>query len=157
MAVTQFRPSTDLFVPLFEDFIARPLLNGSRLGSLLRAPDADVVEAESGIHVMLEMPGMRTEDIEIGLENRVLTVSGEKRPERSEGDEKNTWHLSERRYGKFSRSFVLPRDVDAEQIRAHFDNGVLSISIPKSERARRRRIQIQAGGTRRSVEASTAA
>ena len=152
MAITQYRPATDLFGPLFEDFLGRPL-SGARSASMLRAPEADVVETEDDIRVSMEMPGMKIEDIDIGLENNILTVSGEKREAREEDDRDSRWHLSERRYGRFSRSFVLPRDVEADQIEAHFENGVLEITIPKSERARRRRIEIQAGDSQRRIEA----
>lgn len=149
MAVMQFRPSTDLFGPPFDDFMFRPLLQGNRVRNLLRAPEADVVETENAIIVAMDAPGMSPDDFEIGLENNVLTVSGERRPEWAEAEEaRATWHLSERRYGKFSRSFVLPRDVDQDGIQARFDNGVLSVTVPKSERARRRRIQIQNGNGR---------
>lgn len=145
MAVMQYRPSGDAFGSLFENFMA-PFAASNRMADLLRAPEADVVERENEIGVMLEMPGMKPEDINIDLDNNVLTISGEKHEERTEGDERSTWHLSERRYGKFSRSFVLPRDVEPDGIQARFEDGVLNISVPKSERARRRRIEVQNGG-----------
>lgn len=151
MAITQYRPSGDLFAPFFEDFLGRPY-TGSRMPNLLRAPEADVMETEREIQVHLEMPGMKPEEIDIGLENNILTISGEKRQERTEGDEKNTWHLSERRYGQFSRSFVLPRDVEADQIQASFEDGVLRVVIPKSERARRRKIDVRTGSGAQQVE-----
>ncbi len=95
---------------------------------------------------------MRADDIEISLENNLLTVSGERRSEWREAEEERlSWHLSERRYGQFSRSFVLPRDVDAERIQASFEDGVLLVSIPKSERSRRRRIEVHAGGRQQEV------
>jgi HSP20 family protein len=149
MAITPYRASTDRLAPLFED-ILRPMAGWSgRVGSLLRAPEADVVETETEIRVLVELPGMDPEDVGLDMENNVLTISGEKKEERQQ--EHETWHLSERRYGKFSRSFVLPRDVDQESISAEFEDGVLSVTIPKSEKARRRRIEIRNGGGRRSV------
>lgn len=153
MAITQYRPSGDLFAPLFEEFFTRGG-QGGRMSSLLRAPEADVVETERAIQVHLDMPGMRADDIDIGLENNILTISGEKRQERTEGDEKNTWHLTERRYGQFSRSFVLPRDVEPEQIEARFEDGVLRVVIPKSEKTRRRKIDVTNGSSQQRVEAS---
>lgn len=111
---------------------------------LMRAPETDVVETEREIRVVTEMPGLKRESIEIDVENNVLTIRGEKREERSEG-EPGKYHLAERRYGVFTRSFVLPRDVDADRIAASFEDGVLSVSIPKSERARRRRIEVGGG------------
>ena len=140
MVLTRYSPTADLFTPLFEDFLA-PF---RRMGGLVRMPEADVVETENHIQVLLELPGMKPEDIELSLENNVLTVSGEKQEERNEGDETRTYHLSERRWGRFSRSFVLPREVDPDKIEARFENGVLTITVPKTEKARRRRIEIRA-------------
>jgi HSP20 family protein len=145
MAIAPYRPSTDILRPFFEDFFG-PVTDGGRLGGLLRAPAADVVETENEIRVVAEMPGIDAGDLNVDIENNVLTISGEKQERRTEGDENSTWHLTERRYGQFSRSFVLPRDVDAESIRADFDKGVLTVTIPKSERARRRRIDVRNGG-----------
>lgn len=152
MAITQYRPSGDLFTPFFEDLFGRPGIGG-RMSNLLRAPEADVVETEKEIQVYLEMPGMKPDEIDLGLENNILTISGEKRQERTEENEQNTWHLSERRYGQFSRSFVLPRDVEAEGINASFEDGVLRVVIPKSEKARRRKIDITSGVGRQRVDA----
>ena len=140
MAISPYRPASELFRPLFEDMFA-PSAGGNRLNDLMRAPNADVVEGQNEIRVMVELPGMRSEDISLELENNVLTIAGEKKEERTEGDDR-AWHLSERRYGRFSRSFVLPRDVEQEGISANFENGVLTVRIPKSEKARRRQIQI---------------
>ena len=144
MAITQYRPSSDVFAPFFEDFLGRTG-EGGRLANLLRAPEADVVETEREIQVHLEMPGMNADQIDISLENNILSITGEKRQERTEGDERHRWHLTERRYGRFSRSFVLPRDVDGEAIQANFEDGVLRVVIPKSEKARRRKIDVNSG------------
>ena len=111
--------------------------------SLMRAPETDVVETEREIRVQVEMPGLRRENIEVDVENNVLTIRGEKREERTEGQE-GRYHLAERRWGTFARSFVLPRDVDADNIQASFEDGVLTVRIPKSEKARRRKIDVGA-------------
>ena len=139
MAITPYRASTDYFRPL-----GIPS-EGSRLANLMRAPASDVVETENEIRVTVEMPGIRPEDLSVDLENNVLTIRGEKQEERKEGEEGSTWHLSERRYGSFSRSFVLPRDVDQEGIRADFENGILKVVVPKAEKSRRRRIDVRPG------------
>lgn len=159
MAITPYRASTELFRPFFEDLLPGLNEGGSRLSGMLRAPAADVMENENEIRVSIEAPGMRAEDISIDLENNVLTISGEKREKREESDERSTWHLSERRYGRFSRSFVLPRDVEQDRIEASFDNGVLHVVVPKSERARRRRIEVRdaAGDGQQRVEANAGA
>ncbi|HEU4559002.1 MAG TPA: Hsp20/alpha crystallin family protein [Longimicrobium sp.] len=121
-------------------------------GNLMRAPETDVVETEREIRVLVEMPGLKRENIEVDVENNVLTIRGEKREERTEGQE-GRYHLAERRWGTFARSFVLPRDVDADNIHAGFEDGVLTVRIPKSEKARRRRIDI--GGTGETQELSS--
>ena len=144
MAVTPYRPSADLFRALLNEWP----FEGARAGGMLRAPETDVVEAEKEIRVVTEIPGLRPEDIEIDIRDNVLTISGEKREERQEGDEGNTWHLMERRYGGFSRSFVLPRDVESERVQASCENGVLTVTIPKSERTLRRKIEVQRGRAR---------
>ena len=152
MAITRYQPSTDLLRPFFDDFIT-PF---GRMGSSMRVPDTDVIERENEIQVVCELPGMNPNEVELSLENNVLTISGEKHEERQQGGEGDTFHLSERRWGRFSRSFVLPREVDAEQISALFENGVLTVTIPKSEKARRRRIDIKAGnGGQKKIETST--
>ena len=120
--------------------------------SLMRAPETDVVETEREIRVQVEMPGLKRDNIEVDVENNVLTIRGEKREERTEGQE-GRYHLAERRWGTFARSFVLPRDVDADNIQASFEDGVLSVRIPKSEKARRRKIDI--GGTSQAQELSS--
>ena len=129
-------------------------------GDLMRAPETDVVETEREIRVVTEMPGLKRDHIEIDVENNVLTIRGEKREERTEGEqgrwhlgEGQKYHLAERRYGVFTRSFVLPRDVNADAIQAAFEDGVLTVTIPKSEKARRRRIEVGTGATELSAGA----
>jgi HSP20 family protein len=146
MPITRYQPSTDLFRPFLEDF--SPF---GRMGSSMRVPDTDVIESENEIRVICELPGMKAEDVDLSLEDNVLTISGEKQLEREEGGESDTYHMSERRWGRFSRTFVLPREVEQDRIEANFGNGVLTVTIPKSEKARRRRIEIRGsdGGTKR--------
>jgi len=146
MGITRYQPSTDLFRSLFDDMVT-PF---GRMGSSMRVPDTDVVERENEIQVVCELPGLRREEVDLSLENNVLTISGEKHEEREQGGKGATFHLSERRWGRFSRSFVLPREVDQDRIHANFEDGVLTVSIPKSEKARRRKIEIGAadGGAR---------
>ncbi|HET8656088.1 MAG TPA: Hsp20/alpha crystallin family protein [Longimicrobiaceae bacterium] len=139
MAITPYRPATDPFDQLWNTFLNPG--GHTRGEGLLRAPETDVMETENEIKVVSDIPGLHPEDIDIDVENNVLTIRGERKEEHQEGDE-GTYHLAERRYGQFSRSFVLPRDVDQEHIQARFDDGVLTVTIPKSEKARRRRIEV---------------
>ncbi len=140
---------SDPFDQLFGAVLGTSGVRNGSAGSLMRAPDTDVIETEREIRVVTEMPGLKRENIEVDVENNVLTIRGEKREERTEG-EQGRFHLAERRYGTFTRSFVLPRDVDPEQIHAEFQDGVLTVAIPKSERVRRRRIQV--GGLQNAPE-----
>lgn len=103
-------------------------------------PAMDVTETDAGYTLRVETPGMEKGDIKIEFENGVLTVSGEKRIEKEEKDEKV--HRIERRYGSFCRSLRLP-DVDGDRITAGYKNGVLEVTVPKTEKAQPKRISIE--------------
>jgi HSP20 family protein len=107
-------------------------------------PAVDVRETKDAIEVVAELPGMRPEEVQVDIENNVLSISGEKKQEQVEGNGEGEYHLVERRCGRFERSFTLPRTVDAERISARFDHGLLTVTLPKSEAAKPRRVQIQA-------------
>jgi HSP20 family protein len=107
-------------------------------------PAVDVRENQREISLDLELPGIKPEDVEVNVENGVLTVSGEKRADRKEGEE-GRYHLVERSYGSFMRSFTLPQGVDEQQISADFDDGVLHVRIPKEALPQPRRIQVGRG------------
>ena len=154
MAIAPYRASTDLFRPLLEEMFG-PVTDGNRVASMMRGPAADVVEKENEIQVTVEMPGFRPDDLQVDIENNVLTIAGEKSESRSNGEKEGTYHLTERRYGRFSRSFVLPRDVEQDSIRATFEHGVLTVIVPKSERARRRRIEVSSDNDVQRVEAGS--
>jgi len=105
------------------------------------APRTDLVESDDTYTLRLDVPGMRKDDISINVQNGTLTVSGERALERtSEGEERVR---VERSYGTFHRTFALPSSVDATNIEATYDNGVLTIDVPKTEKASRRRIEIE--------------
>ena len=105
------------------------------------APAMEVHEAQDALEVRAEVPGLSPEDLEISVQGNVLTLSGQKKQEHNEGD--GGCIRSERRYGRFRRSITLPADVDAEKIEARQSNGVLTIRLPRSERAMPRRIEVQ--------------
>jgi HSP20 family protein len=123
---------------LFEDVLGR---DGTQGGW---APAVDVREEDEALVLELELPGVSPEQVEVTAENGILTVLGEKRSERKEGDEARRWHLLERSYGSFRRSFQLPKGVDEAQIEAHFDQGVLTVRVPKSALPQPRKIQVRA-------------
>ena len=125
--------------------IYEPLRNAGRRIADFFAPDADAAATQDAYEITVELPGVPIENVAVTLENGLLTVSGEKTFERKE--EGKTYFFSERRYGKFQRSFRLPEDVRAEDISADFRDGVLTVLVPKRSAA-------QAGATRIEVRKS---
>ncbi len=107
-------------------------------------PAVNVEEAADELLLTAELPGMREEDIKIDIENNILTIRGEKRETREEADEGRRFHVWERTYGSFHRSFTLPLTVEAEAIRADFVGGVLTVRLPKAPEAKSRTIEIAA-------------
>ena len=105
------------------------------------APAFDVSEDETAITLEAELPGMTEKEITVQIDEGVLTVSGEKKFE-SEKNEKN-FHRVERSYGSFHRSFTLPETVDAGKVQANAKNGVLTITLPKTEAAKPKLIDVK--------------
>lgn len=116
--------------------------SGARTGW---TPSANVREGKDSVLLEMELPGISPDEVDISIENDMLTVRGEKREERQAGEEDGRYFLVERSYGSFSRSFSLPPGVDADQVTAKFDNGLLTIRIPQGALPQPRRIQIDAG------------
>lgn len=124
----------------FDDFFGeqrRGLAEGAWL------PAVDVSETSDQFVVRAELPGMSQDDIDINVQENVLTLKGEKKQEQKE--EKENFHRLERMYGSFSRSFTLPSGVKPEDIQATFKDGVLEVTMPKSEEAKPKKIAITAG------------
>jgi HSP20 family protein len=119
-------------------------LFGGGLAQDLWSPAVDVEETPDHLVFRAELPGMAREDIELELEDGVLTIQGEKKEE--ERDENVQGLLYERRWGRFARRFTLPRAVDANSISAQFSNGILTVRVPKAEEAKGRKIEINDGG-----------
>ena len=104
-------------------------------------PTVEVTEKENEYRLVAETPGLNKEDIHIEVKEGVLRLWGEKKAERNEKKENCTY--SERSYGSFERSFRLPEYVDAEKIHAKYNNGVLELNIPKTEKAKPKEIEIK--------------
>ena len=117
--------------------------DGDNRLSLAWSPVTDVREDENGLNVSVELPGLSAEDVNVSVENGILSISGEKKEEKEEKDSEGICHLTERRYGSFERTFRLPRGVDSDKVKAKFENGLLSIDIPKSEKAKKKQIEIK--------------
>lgn len=99
-------------------------------------PAMEIVAKNGGLILTAELPGVNSKDVDITVEDGVLNIRGEKKEEHKEGEPDSKFYVWERRYGSFQRSFTLPRDVDAEKISAKFENGVLTLTLPKSEKAK---------------------
>jgi HSP20 family protein len=108
-------------------------------------PAVNVEETKEELILSAELPGMSIEDVDIEVENNVLSLRGEKKETREEGDDRR-FHLWERCYGSFERSFTLPRTVKTEEISAQFKDGILHIQMPKAPEAKSRKISIKAEG-----------
>jgi HSP20 family protein len=126
---------------LFEDaFRGLPL--GAGVGQMVATPRMDVRETDQEVCVETDLPGVSEKDIEVRLDDDVLTIRGERKAERRE--DKENYHVMERSMGAFQRSMRLPFHVDPQQVQASFENGVLTVRLPKSpQQTRSRRIEVQ--------------
>jgi HSP20 family protein len=122
---------------LFEDFFT----NGGVAAARAWAPELDVAETPEAIVVKAELPGIDPKEVEISVSGETLSIRGEKKEEKEEKGK--TWHRVERSYGSFLRSIDLPAPVDAERISAEAKDGVLTVTLPKTEKARARRIEVK--------------
>lgn len=106
------------------------------------SPACEISETEAHYQMSVDLPGVKKEDVKIELNDNTLTISGERKSEKKAGDERNVKYV-EKYYGTFTRSFTLPTTVDTEKIEARYEDGVLSLEIPKAPLARTRKIEIQ--------------
>jgi HSP20 family protein len=110
------------------------------------APPLDVYEDDHNITLKIEVPGIDEKDIDVRIENNVLTVHGERKFEKEEKEE--NFHRVERQYGSFTRSLTLPSTVDPDQVHANYDKGVLRISLAKKAEAKPKQIKVNVGSER---------
>jgi HSP20 family protein len=128
---------------LFEDSFVASSATANR-GNGVVGITMNVYEHENGFSVEASVPGLKPEDLDITLQDNVLTISGEFRQESpAQG---TTAHLTERRYGRFSRSVALPTQVKSDAISANLEHGVLRLDIPKAEEVKPRKIAVQISG-----------
>jgi HSP20 family protein len=150
MAISRYREPTSLFGLqrlnriLDEAFSGLPFPEqGNVITSTWFAP-TDVSEDQNSLHITMELPGVDPNDVRLSLENNILTIGGEKKQQSEENNERV--HRFERTYGMFERTFALPNTVDPDRIEARYENGVLTVVIPKAERAKPREIRVNASG-----------
>jgi HSP20 family protein len=150
MAIIRWEPARELqsMNRLFNTFFDSP----SNGGPVLRRwiPAMDVTETDEQYVLRADLPGMSEGDVNVELDDNVLTISGVRKSEheqRSKG-----FYRVERASGSFSRSLTLPEGVDADSIEASFDNGVLEVRVPKPEQPKPRKVQISVGGAAKTTE-----
>lgn len=130
----------NLFGSFVDDFFA-PSIGGLKSYADYFEPAVDVHETEKSVTVTAELPGLDKNDIQVSVENNILTLKGEKKREESKTEGSHTW--TERVYGSFERKLKLPAEVNSEDIKASYVQGVLNITIGKQEKSSAKKIEIQ--------------
>ena len=140
MTMVKYNPKNSL--RLYDDFdkILDSFFN-STSSSKVRMPSVDIRENESGYTLEAELPGLTEKDVDVQIEENLLTISSKQSEEKEE--KKDRYVMRERSSMEFRRSFVLPKDADNQKIEAHFKNGLLSLNIPKLPETKPRQIQVK--------------
>ena len=126
---------------MFDSFFRGGTLDDGSFGASVWTPAVDVAEHEDQFQVKVELPGVSKEDVKITMQENILTIRGEKKQEKeSKG---SNYHRVERSYGSFQRSFTLPTSVKHDKIEAAYNDGILSITLPKAEEAKPKQIDVQ--------------
>lgn len=107
------------------------------------APLVDITEDEKEYLIKAELPEVKKDDVKVSVQDGILTISGERKSEKEEKNKK--FHRVEWAYGSFSRSFTLPEDADADKVAGDFKDGVLKVHVPKSEKAKPKKIEVKVG------------
>jgi HSP20 family protein len=139
--VSEFSTLQDRMSRLFRDSFSEG--REEALTNTSFAPAVDVYEDEHNITLKIEVPGIDEKDIDVRIENRTLTVHGERKFDKDEKEE--NFRRVERQYGSFTRSFTLPPTVDAEKVAANYDKGILKISLAKKAEAKPKQIKVNVG------------
>jgi HSP20 family protein len=161
MALIRWEPARELGTiqnemnRLFNTFFDTPTAAGAANGSAMRRwiPAMDLVETENDFVLKADLPGLGEGDVDIELEDNVLTISGERRAEHE--NRKEGYVRVERSFGSFRRSLTLPEGVNPEAVRATFEHGVLEVHVPKPEERKPRKVAISVSGAEpRTIEGS---
>jgi HSP20 family protein len=129
---------------LFHDSFSNNDGRDESLSTSSFAPAVDVYEDEHNVTLKIDVPGIDEKDIDVRVENRTLTVTGERKFEKEEKEE--NYRRVERQYGSFSRTFTLPTTVDTENVSADYEKGVLKIKLTKKAEAKPKQIKVNVGG-----------
>lgn len=125
---------------------------GQENGNTLWVPPMDVVETGEEILCHVEAPGLSRDDLDIRIEGNIVIIAGEKKYERNDSEKETGFRHFERRYGRFERSFTIPQTVEADRVKARYENGVLTVILPKAERSKPRRVEVEGASAPRSIE-----
>lgn len=125
---------------LLEDTLPTPPKE-EELNSAIFYPAVDIHEGDKAIAIKAELPGIKKDDVHIDVHDGVITLKGERKFEKE--DNKENYHRIERSYGSFFRSFTLPSTVDVEKINATYKDGILEVTIPKTEEAKPKSIPVE--------------
>ena len=139
--VTRFDPFNDLVDDLFKGFLVRPVSYEGR-GEALPRVKVDVAEINGAYTVNADLPGVRKEDIQVSIDGAEVTLTAEVKREKEASKDERVLH-SERVYGKVTRSFTLPQEIDEAKAEARFRDGVLELTLPKKTAAPRKQVTIQ--------------
>ena len=135
------QPNRDIFGKRFSDIMDEFFNDAVATRQHSFAPSIDISETDKQYLIDVEVPGMDKKDIELNVENNTLTISGERKFENEE--EGKQYHRVESSYGSFSRSFSLPDNVNSESIQATYNNGILHVTVDKSEQKMKKQIKIK--------------
>ncbi len=141
--LVRFQPVSNIFdeIDTIINSTLVPFPAGNRSERSGRFSSLSVKDSGEQLHVSLELPGLSKQDVSVNVNNDILTISGErKQPEKKENEQ---WIRNEIRYGKFERTITLPYSVDVEKVSASHENGILSIILPKHEKAKPKQISIR--------------
>jgi HSP20 family protein len=132
----------DDFANMIRRMLNEPLMSADT--TFPWSPAVEIAELSDALVVTAELPGLEERDLNINIENNVLTLSGQKEQERQDESPAKAYHVTERFYGAFQRSFALPRSIDTEKVKAVFEKGVLTITLPKIASAKGRTVPVTA-------------
>lgn len=144
-SMTRFTPTPnwlnrDPIFRLVDSFFNQDLSPSEEVSNRTWMPPVDIQETEDAYRLVAELPGLTKDDINITLENNILRLTGERKFQKDVN--KESYHRVERTYGSFARAFTLPSLVSADKVEAAFENGLLTLTIPKAEQAKPRKISI---------------
>ncbi len=140
LPVTQ-RNTPSIFDRFFNEFVNRPWDATEPVATNGWRPVVDAFVSDNGVNFVVDLPGVSKDDLQLSVENNILTLSGER--DRGWDHEASSGSRAERAFGKFQRSFALPQSVDANKVEATLENGVLNIFVPKAEEAKPKTINIK--------------